>query len=99
MNDYVKCPICHNKANRTFYSGERGVQEEYIHCNICNFDYEFAYGNYSETVGNKQFLWSYNIPVNKQHQQFKKISNAEFITRRNWKRFKKKTIRRKIICL
>ena len=99
MNNFIKCPICHHNANHTIYSSEWGREEEYIHCDMCNYDFEFAYGYYSERVGNKQFVWSYKTPFNKMYQNMKKILKAEFMARRNWNKHKKKTIGKKYVIL
>lgn len=87
------CPICKGKAEYTCYNGAWGTEEEYIECNSCNYYYEFAYGNYREIVHNKCFTWSYSDydRLCKFPAFVGKINRAEFMARRNWKKFKKKT--------
>ena len=58
MTRFIKCPICNNQAKREYYTGPFGIEEEYIGCSTCNYEFEFAYGNYKEVVGNKYFIWS-----------------------------------------
>lgn len=87
MNYRCTCPICNNKAARTAYSSEWGLEEEHIDCKRCGYYYEFAYGYYIEAVKGKEFYWSYttkqSAPV------FNRMQRAEFMARRNWKKWKK----------
>ena len=53
MTRFIKCPICNNQAKREYYTGPFGIDEEYINCSTCNYEFEFVYGNYKEVVGNK----------------------------------------------
>lgn len=99
MNNTIKCPICHQKAKHIIYSGPFGLEEEYVSCGVCKYEFQFAYGNYSETVGNKEFIWSYRLSEDKRHQKMKKISKAQFMARKNWKKFKKTTNRIKRVAL
>lgn len=91
MDSTIKCPICNHKTKYTIYSGSYGAEEEYIICNNCGYSYEFAYGAYRIYVGRKRFIWNYTISSNKYNQLIKKISKAEFMAKRNWKKYKKKT--------
>lgn len=88
------CPICHHQANCQIYSTEWGVEEEYTNCPVCGFRQEFAYGGYFETVGNQWFIWNYTLSDNNDKfiRLMKKISKAEFMGKRNWKKFRKRTV-------
>ena len=93
MENKTMCPICHHQAKYASYSGPYGLEEEYTYCPTCGFREEFAYGGYFKEVGNKYFIWDYTFMSNhnKWLKLIKKISKAEFMARRNWKKFKKKT--------
>lgn len=91
MNSLIKCPICNHKAEYTIYSGPYGAEEEYILCNNCGYSYEFAYGAYRIYVGNECFIWNYTINSNKYNKLMRKISKTEFMAKRNWRKYKKKT--------
>ena len=72
MTRFIKCPICNNQAKREYYTGPFGIEEEYIDCSTCNYEFGFAYGNYKEVVGNKYFIWShstkYDNPIFKRNR-------------------------------
>jgi len=91
MKDQIMCPICHHQANHEIYSCEWGIEEEYTDCYVCGFREEFAYGYHSVMVGNKWFAWNYTLVGNRYTNLMKKISRAEFMARRNWKKFRKRT--------
>lgn len=91
MENKIMCPICHHQAKNITYNGPFGLEEEYTNCEICGFKQEFAYGNFLEVVGNKWFIWDYRLSGNKRTRLMKKVSKAEFMARRNWKKFRKRT--------
>ena len=91
MENKIMCPICHHQAKYESYLGPYGLEEEYTNCTICGFRKDFAYGGYFENVGNNYFIWNYTLVGNKWLKLMKKISRAEFMARRNWKKFRKKT--------
>lgn len=91
MKNKIMCPICHRQAEYEIYGCEWGIEEEYTHCPVCGFKEEFAYGYHNVVVGNKWFSWNYKLVGNGYTRLMKKISKAEFMARRNWKKFKKKT--------
>ena len=92
MTSTTKCPICNNQAEHIdYYDGYYKV-EEHIRCNHCGYFYDFAYGNYREHIGNKEFEWSHWL-YNDQcafSRLSKKMVRAEFMARRNWKKGIKK---------
>ena len=86
----IKCPICNKEINITYYSGPYGTEEEYINCDRCNYDYEFAYGHHKEMVHNKLFVWDYMDYCLPEWSAFnKKINKAIFKAKRNWKKHRK----------
>ena len=90
MTDKIKCPICNKEINRTYYSCSYGLEEEYISCDRCHYDYEFAYGNHKEMVHNQLFVWDYTDFQLPQWFTFKKkINKAIFKAKKNWKKHKK----------
>lgn len=86
MNKCI-CPVCGKEAEHRVYNGPWGTEEEYINCS-CGYGYEFAYGDYTEVIGNKEFLWSYKLysDKNKRARHMKKTKKAIIIARRNWKK-------------
>lgn len=86
---FTKCPICHNIAKWESYSSEWGTEEEYITCPVCNYRYQFAYGNYFEEIGNKWFVWDYTMNPETYPRLFKKMKQTIFMARRRWKKYKK----------
>ena len=86
----TKCPICNKKIDITSYSGPYGLEEEYVACDRCNYNYEFAYGKHQERVHNKLFVWDYTDYCLPQWSAFnKKINKAIFKAKKNWKKHKK----------
>jgi predicted RNA-binding Zn-ribbon protein involved in translation (DUF1610 family) len=55
----INCPVCEQEIERTYYSGEHGTEEEFYHCDVCGYGYDFAYGNYMEYINGKEFPYSY----------------------------------------
>ena len=84
----VNCPICNSKVKSEYYTGPYGLEEEYIYCPVCEYDYHFAYGQYLCHVKNKTFIWDYTTPTNVIN---KRLKRAHFMARRNWKKYRKKT--------
>lgn len=91
MENKIMCPICHHQANHEIYSCEICLEEEYTNCPVCGFRQEFAYGNELVVVGDKWFSWNYTLVGNRYVNLMKKIARTEFMARRNWKKFKKRT--------
>lgn len=95
MTTHVNCPICNTRLKSDYYYEEYYICEEYILCPVCNYRYQFAYGNYLEEIGTKQFIYDYSIfhVQNKSYASrlFKKIRKAKIDAKRNWKKYKKKT--------
>ena len=89
VKNIKKCPICNNQAKREYYTGPFGIEEEYIDCSTCNYEFEFAYGNYKEVVGNKYFIWSHSTKYD--NPIFKRMSRTEFMAKRRWKKHHKGT--------
>ena len=88
MTRFIKCPICNNQAKREYYTGPfLIIEEEYINCSTCNYEFGFAYGNYKEVVGNKYFIWSYSTKYD--NPIFKRLSRTEFMAKRRWKKHHK----------
>lgn len=94
METKITCPICHNKAEYTSFAEDIGIVEEYTRCPVCGYRDEMAYGYYLVVVGNKTFSWSYRLEGNNCIRLFKKLNRAKFAARRNWKKFRKKTLPR-----
>ena len=86
---FTKCPVCNNIAKWENYSSSWGTEEEYIACPICGYRYQFFYGNYFEEIGNKWFIWDYNMNPKTHPRLFKKMKKVMFMTRRRWKKHKK----------
>lgn len=89
MTSSTKCPICGCQAKWEYWTGPFGIEEEYINCPMCNYEFGFAYGNYKEVVGNKWFIWSYTTSMS--DPIFKKMKRAEFMAKRRWKKHRKGT--------
>ena len=95
MERRIACPICHNQAEYRVYNEEFGTVEEYIICDVCGYQFDFAYGGYRELVGRKEFVWNYTLVGDEWKCLMKKISKAKFMARRNWKKFKKRKLRKR----
>ena len=99
MENKIMCPICHHQANHKIYTCEWGIEEEYTDCEVCGFRQEFAYGNELEVIGNKCFIWDYRLVGNERTRLMEKVLKAEFMARRNWKKFKKRTLYKGFPCM
>ena len=86
MTSSTKCPICNNQAKWEYWTGPFGIEEEYIYCPVCGYEYEFAYGNYKEVVGNKWLIWSYTTSP---YPIFKRMKRANFMAKGRWKKHDK----------
>jgi hypothetical protein len=83
------CYICgHELRHEQYTEFGIGVVEEYNNCSNCNYSYAYAYGNYQEIFGHNVFDWSYHLydNTNKEHNFFKKLNKAKFMSRRNWRK-------------
>lgn len=87
MTSSTKCPICNNQAKWEYWTGPFGIEEEYINCPMCNYEFGFIYGNYKEVVGNKWFIWSHT--TKRSNPIFKRMKRAEFMAKRRWKKHRK----------
>ena len=81
MKREIKCPICDNKIEYTSYSDEQGICEDSHSCNQCGYKYDFAYGNYKETINGKEFSYSYNTPF----EQMKEYNEEYEKLYKKWK--------------
>lgn len=45
MTDSIKCPICGKENERTYYSEEIGLCEEYYYCYNCGYQTEMCYSH------------------------------------------------------
>jgi hypothetical protein len=97
---YYTCPICGNSDidTKSYSEGYFGTVEETINCNICNYYYEFCYGNYQEEFGKYAFYWGYTLyeNSNKEHIFMKNLKKAKFMCRRNWRKGLRKRLKEKL---
>ena len=89
MTSTTKCPICGHSAKWEYWTGPFGIEEEYIACRVCGYEYEFAYGAYKEVIGNQWFIWGYKTRMS--DPIFKRMKRAEFMAKRRWKKHHKGT--------
>lgn len=89
MTSSTKCPICGSQAKWEYWTGPMCIEEEYINCPMCSYEFGFAYGNYKEVVGNKWFIWSYT--TRRDNPIFKRMKRTEFMAKRRWKKHRKGT--------
>jgi hypothetical protein len=76
MNE--KCPICgaEVKMTRDYLDGHT-LLEEYGGCGK-HWGFEFAYGNYRESIGEKEFYWSYReTPENRKSRRSERNAAIE----------------------
>ena len=94
----ILCPVCNTNINSNNIIGcsyEQYIEcysvcEEYKHCSCCGYYYGFAYGNYTEIVNNKEFVWTYKCYKNKKtYAKFNKLIEKNMKRhQRKWKLFK-----------
>ena len=66
-----------------------GLVEENHTCNQCGYFYEFVYGNYTEIVNRREFIWNYKCNGNKEsYEAFNKLLNKNIKRHKvKWKMF------------
>ena len=88
MKPAYKCPICRSEPICEHWGCEWGTEEEHIRCTNCGYYYEFLYGHSYAYIKGKEFTWSYH--TKRTDPVFKRMKRAQFMARRNWKKFKRK---------
>ena len=56
MTNIIKCPVCNNPVKRIIDMMENTIMEEHIHCKVCGYIYDYAYGVAYEKIDNKEFF-------------------------------------------
>ena len=86
MNKEVVCSIC-GKSNlniESYYESGMGIIEEHFSCPICNYLYEYAYGQYHECFDEYEFAWSYLTEELQYKQIQNEIKRCKQIVKEKW---------------
>ena len=94
------CPICgsNNLYEESYSDYDMGIScvEEHIRCNICNYRYDYEYGQYFECFGRYEFAWNYLTKTNKNYYMklMKDLKHKKFIAHKKWKKNLRKEFKR-----
>ena len=83
------CPVCGNVVRRIYFSGPLGMEEEYIVCKTCNYEYVFQYGHSVEFIANKAFVEHYYDTPDRKRRISKQSKKTLFMARRRWRKHHK----------
>ena len=83
---FSNCPICGNKLKHIDFYESYMLVEEHEDCSNCGYSYCFSYGQYELSFGKYVFYWSHGTSFNKYVRLQRKIHNAIFMSRRNFRK-------------